>query len=174
MAISVDRSVQPEVAGAYARLEEKILERDQRASSQIFYDLVRAGRPLHELLGEIVRIHAPYTHVPYHQRLDDGIVRFVNNDHCLLSSRASMDLMKMIRPELAYLPLAQTIWYLPTGPRRVSRRIIRGCTSIRPWHPAHTNCAQSRRVLPLTRSRISQSLLTRKRSKTSSSKLALW
>ena len=115
MAISVDSTVQPEVAGTYARLEEKILERDQRASSQIFYDLVRAGRPLPEVLGEIVRIHAPYTHVPYHQRLDDGIVRFVNNDHCLLSSRASMDLMKMIRPELAYLPLAQTIWYLPTG-----------------------------------------------------------
>jgi len=91
------------------------LERDQRASSQIFYDLVRAGRPLPELLGEIVRIHAPYTHVPYHQRLDDGIVRFVNNDHCLLSSRVSIDLMKMLRPELAYLPLAQTIWYLPTG-----------------------------------------------------------
>ena len=115
MAISVDSTVQPEVAGAYARLEEKVLERDQRASSQIFYDLVRAGRPLPELLGEIVRIHAPYTHVPYHQRLDDGIVRFVNNDHCLLSSRASMDLMKMVNPELAYLPLAQTIWYLPTG-----------------------------------------------------------
>ena len=115
MAISVDRTAPTEIAGSYAQLEEKILERDQRASSQIFYDLVRAGRPLPELLGEIVRIHAPYTHVPYHQRLDDGIVRFVNNDHCLLSSRASMDLMKMLRPELAYLPLAQTIWYLPTG-----------------------------------------------------------
>src|SRR6266545_4648327 len=95
MAMSVDRTAPTEAAGSYARLEEKILERDQRASSQIFYDLVRAGRPLPELLGEIVRI--------------------VNNDHCLLSSRASMDLMKMIRPELAYLPLAQTIWYLPTG-----------------------------------------------------------
>jgi len=34
---------------------------------------------------ETVRIHAPYTHVPYHQRLDDGVVKFVNNDHCLLS-----------------------------------------------------------------------------------------
>jgi len=115
MAISTDPAAHPEVTDSYARLEEKILERDQRAASQIFYDLVRAGRPLPELLGQIVRIHAPYTHVPYHQRLDDGIVRFVNNDHCLLSSRASMDLMKMLRPELAYLPLAQTIWYLPTG-----------------------------------------------------------
>ena len=74
MATSVDRSVRPEVGTAYARLEEKILERDQRAASDIFYDLVRAGRPLPELVGQIVRIHAPYTHVPYHQRLDDGIV----------------------------------------------------------------------------------------------------
>jgi hypothetical protein len=115
MAISVDRTIQPDLRDTYARLEEKILDRDQRAASQIFYGLVRAGRPLPELLGQIVRIHAPYTHVPYHQRLDDGIVRFVNNDHCLLSSRASVDLMKMLRPELAYLPLAQTIWYLPTG-----------------------------------------------------------
>ena len=115
MAISVDRAAPPEGTGSYARLEEKVLERDQLGASQIYYDLVRAGRPLPELLGQIVRIHAPYTHVPYHQRLDNGIVRFVNNDHCLLSSRASTDLMKRIRPELAWLPLAQTIWYVPTG-----------------------------------------------------------
>jgi len=115
MAISTSQSTHPEVTDSYARLEEKVLERDQRGAAQIYYELVRAGRPLPELVREIVRIHAPYTHVPYHQRLDDGIVRFVNNDHCLLSSRASTDLMKLLRPELAYLPLAQTIWYVPTG-----------------------------------------------------------
>src|SRR5947208_15674855 len=115
MAISASPTTQPEVTDSYARLEEKVLERDQRGASQIFYDLVRTGRPLPELVREIVRIHAPYTHVPYHQRLDDGVVRFVNNDHCFLSSRASTDLMKLLRPELAYLPLAQTIWYVPTG-----------------------------------------------------------
>ena len=78
------------IADSYARLEEKILERDQKGASRIYYDLVQAARPLPELLREMVRIHAPYTHVPYHQRLDDGVPRFVNNDHCLLSSRASM------------------------------------------------------------------------------------
>src|SRR5262249_40995852 len=78
----------PPVADQYARLEEKILERDQKGASRIYYDLVQADRPQPELLREIVRIHAPYTHVPYHQRLDDGVPRFVNNDHCLLSSRA--------------------------------------------------------------------------------------
>src|SRR5438034_5669292 len=103
------------VTDTYARLEEKVLDREQLAASAIFYDLVRAGRPLPELLRELVRIHAPYTHVPYHQRLDDGIPRFVNNDHCFLSSRASMDLMRLVRPELAWLPLAQTVWYMPTG-----------------------------------------------------------
>src|SRR6267378_2065192 len=115
MAISASQTTHPEVTDSYARLEEKVLERDQRGASQIFYDLIRARRPLPELVREIVRIHAPYTHVPYHQRLDDGVVRFVNNDHCFLSSRASTDLMKLLRPELAYLPLAQTIWYVPTG-----------------------------------------------------------
>jgi len=103
------------VTDTYARLEEKVLDREQLAASAIFYDLVRAGRPLPELLRELVRIHAPYTHVPYHQRLDDGIPRFVNNDHCFLSSRASMDLMRLVDPDLAWLPLAQTIWYMPTG-----------------------------------------------------------
>ena len=115
MAISASPTTHPDLSDAYARLEEKVLERDQKGASQIYYDLVRAGRPVPELVREIVRIHAPYTHVPYHQRLDDGIVRFVNNDHCFLSSRASTDLMKLLRPELAFLPLAQTIWYVPTG-----------------------------------------------------------
>src|SRR6202795_3888377 len=115
MAIATGRTARPEMTDSYARLEEKILERDQIAASDIFYDLVRAGRPLAELVGEIVRIHAPYTHVPYHQRLDDGVPRLRKNDPRLLSSRASTDLMAMLRPELAYLPLAQTIWYIPTG-----------------------------------------------------------
>jgi hypothetical protein len=115
MALSVDRSARPEISSAYARLEDKILDRDQAGASDIFYDLARARVPIPELIGQIVRIHAPYTHVPYHQRLDDGIVRFVNNDHCLLSSRAGLDLLPLMPPELAYLPFAQTIWYVPTG-----------------------------------------------------------
>ena len=83
-----------EAASLYGKLEERILDRDQRGASDVFYDLVRAGRPLAEMLGETVRIHAPYTHVPYHQRIDDGVVRFVNNDHCLLSARASLRLAR--------------------------------------------------------------------------------
>src|SRR5215211_7728776 len=75
-----------ETEGAYARLEERVLARDQVGASDVYYELVRAGRPLPELLRETVRIHAPYTQVPFHQRLDDGVVKFVNNDHCLLSA----------------------------------------------------------------------------------------
>lgn len=104
-----------ETAGAYARLEERILTRDQVGASDAFYDLVMADRPLPELLREMVRIHAPYTHMPYHQRLDDGVVKFVNNDHCLLSARASMRLMEFMPRAAGHLPLAQTIWYIPTG-----------------------------------------------------------
>jgi hypothetical protein len=102
-------------ADGYARLEERILARDQVGASQVFYELVRAGRPLPEILGETVRIHAPYTHVPYHQRIDGGFFRFVNNDHCLLSARTSLRLPDYLPEALRYLPLAQTIWYVPTG-----------------------------------------------------------
>lgn len=102
-------------AALYAKLEERILARDQVGASQVFYDLVRAERPLAEIVRETVRIHAPYTHVPYHQRIDDGFVRFVNNDHCLLSARTSVRLPEYLPESLRFLPMAQTIWYVPTG-----------------------------------------------------------
>ena len=100
---------------AYAALEERILARDQAGASETFYDLARSGRPLNEVLAEAVRIHAPYTHVPYHQRIDDGYPNFVNNDHCLLSARATLHLAKLMPKGLEMLPMAQTIWYIPTG-----------------------------------------------------------
>jgi hypothetical protein len=99
----------------YKALEERILDRDQKGASEVYYGLVKSGRPLPEMLREAVRIHAPYTHVPYHERLDDGYVNFVNNDHCLLSARASLHLSRMVPGAAAGLPLAQTIWYIPTG-----------------------------------------------------------
>src|SRR5947209_8772800 len=99
----------------YARLEERILARDQQGASDVLYRLMKQGRSLTEITRETVRIHAPYTHVPYHQRLDDGVVKFVNNDHCLLSERVGLPLASMIRPELRLLPMAQTVWYMPTG-----------------------------------------------------------
>ena len=88
----------------YSKLKEHVLDRDQIGTSDIFYDLVRAERPLPELLRETVHIHAPYTHFPYHQRIDNGYVRFVNNDHCLLSARASLRLPEFIPDRLRYLP----------------------------------------------------------------------
>jgi hypothetical protein len=102
-------------AALYAKLEERILARDQVGASQVFYDLVRAERPLAEIVRETVRIHAPYTHVPYHQRIDSGFIRFVNNDHCLLSARTSVRLPAFLPESLRFLPMAQTIWYVPTG-----------------------------------------------------------
>ena len=50
----------------YTALEERILDRDQKGASEVYYKLARSGRPLTEMLREAVRIHAPYTHVPYH------------------------------------------------------------------------------------------------------------
>src|SRR2546428_707751 len=92
----------------YARLEERILARDQKGASDVLYRLMKQGRPVTEITRESVRIHAPYTHVPYHQRLDDGIVKFVNNDHCFLSERVSLTVQS---------PVAQTRGY-PTGNKR--------------------------------------------------------
>jgi hypothetical protein len=103
------------VPALYAELEDRILDRDQVGASTVFYALARAERPLTEVIRETVRIHAPYTHVPYHQRIDNGFVRFVNNDHCLLSARTSLRLPAYLPAELGYLPMAQTIWYVPTG-----------------------------------------------------------
>src|SRR5215813_8857582 len=104
-----------EAGGLYGKLEERILARDQLGTSAVYYDLVRLGRPATEVVRETVRIHAPYTHVPYHQRIDNGFVRFVNNDHCLLSARTSLRLPGYLPKALAYLPMAQTLWYVPTG-----------------------------------------------------------
>jgi hypothetical protein len=105
----------PKPEALYGKLEDRILARDQRGASEVYYDLVREGRPLKEIIAEGVRIHAPYTHVPYHERIEDGYVNFVNNDHCLLSARATLNLTKLMPDELAGLPMAQTIWYIPTG-----------------------------------------------------------
>src|SRR3989442_463743 len=102
-------------AAEYARLEERILARDQIAASQVLYGLLKQGRPVTEIVGETVRTNAPYPHVPYHQRLDDGVVKFVNNDHCLLSERVGLPLASLVHPELSLLPLAQSVWYIPTG-----------------------------------------------------------
>src|SRR5881397_1263962 len=103
------------VTSDYARLEERILARDQLGASAALYELIKQKRPVTEIVSQTVRIHAPYTHVPYHQRLDDGVVKFVNNDHCLLGERVALPLMSMVRPELSLLPLAQVVWYIPTG-----------------------------------------------------------
>ena len=104
-----------ETVHLYRELEDRLLARDQVGSSRVYYDLLRRDRPLTEIMAEAVRIHAPYTHVPYHQRIDDGFPNFVNNDHCLLSARAAVNLQKMLPEQLAALPLAQTIWYIPSG-----------------------------------------------------------
>ncbi len=102
-------------ATLYAKLEERYLARDQVGATEVFHGLDKAGRPLAEIARETVRIHAPYTHVPYHQRIDHGFFRFVNNDHCLLSTRASLFLPAYVAPALGYLPMAQTVWYVPTA-----------------------------------------------------------
>ena len=97
MAIAPQVTTEPIPTADYARLEERILARDQQGASQALYGLMKQGRPITEITRETVRIHAPYTNVPFHQRLDDGVVKFVNNDHCLLSERVGLPLRTMVR-----------------------------------------------------------------------------
>lgn len=121
---AADRS-RDEAGALYAALEERVLARDQRGASDVYYDLLRAGRPLTEMLAEAVRIHAPFTHVPYHERIDDGFVNFVNNDHCLLSARATLHLSKLLDGKLSGLPMAQTLWYIPTALDIWNQKIVK-------------------------------------------------
>ena len=112
--LSVDRQ-NTETRALYDKLEDRILARDQVGASEAYYSLVKSGRPLPEIVNEAVRIHAPLTHVPYHERIDQGFVNFVNNDHCLLSARATTHLARLLPARFAGLPMAQTVWYIPTG-----------------------------------------------------------
>src|ERR1700734_610902 len=111
----MDMQTDRDATTLYTRLEDRVMARDQVGASKVYSGPVRAGRPLYEIIAEAVRIHAPYTHVPYHERIDDGFPNFVNNDHCLLSARAAVNLQRMLPEKLAGLPLAQTIWYIPSG-----------------------------------------------------------
>ena len=102
-------------AHLYDELEDRIMQRDQVGATDTLFELLRAERPQTEILRETIRVHAPYTHVPYHQRIDDGVVRFVNNDHCLLSARATLNLPRLVPEHLRNLPITQTLWYVPSG-----------------------------------------------------------
>ena len=104
-----------ETVGKYEQLRERVIERDSAGASAVTFDLIQDGRSTTEILSETVRIHAPYTHVPYHQRMDGGFVRFVNNDHALLSARATLSLQDLMPESLRHLPLAQTAWYVPSS-----------------------------------------------------------
>ena len=43
----------------YAALEERVMARDQKGASDVYYGLVKDGRKLPEILREAVHIHAP-------------------------------------------------------------------------------------------------------------------
>ena len=150
LAAAVD-SQGPSTRALYEKLEDRILDRDQVGSAEAYYGLVRGGRPLTEMLREAVRIHGPYTHVPYHERIDNGFVNFVNNDHCLLSARATLHLSQWLPPVVAGLPMAQTIWYIPTG-LDIWNQKIRPVTTPAAWHLSKTR-RRSRSCIGRTRSR---------------------
>ena len=99
----------------YEQMHDAVLARDQTRTQTAYYALLRDGERNEDIVSRSVAIHAPYTHVPYHQRIDHGIFRFVNNDHCLLSERAAIRMQEYLPEPYHALPTAQTLWYLPLG-----------------------------------------------------------
>jgi len=120
-AAHIDRNAQ----ALYDKLEDRVMARDQVGTGEVYYDLLRAGRPLAEMLREAVRIHAPYTTPPYHERIDDGFVNFINHDHCLLSARSTIHLARWMPAAVTGLPMAQTMWYIPTGLDAWNQRLLK-------------------------------------------------
>src|SRR3984957_7072182 len=154
IAMSLAEAVNDQGASArarYEKLEDRVLARDQVGASECYYDLVRDGRPLPEMLREAVRIHGPYTHVPYHERIDNGFVNFVNNDHCLLSARATLHLSKWLPAEIAPAEARRTL----AGPRAgASRRAV--ARPPRPMDDAGASRPRARSLSRLSRTHAEQ------------------
>ena len=104
-------------AGAlYAKLEDRYLARDQVGATGVFHELVKAGRPLPEIARETVRIHAPYTHVPYHQRIDRRLLPLRQQRPLPLEHAGGPVPARLRRPRSSpTCPMAQTVWYVPTA-----------------------------------------------------------
>jgi len=49
----MDMQVDRATSTLYAKLEDRVLARDQVGASQVYYDLVRAGRPLNRLVNVV-------------------------------------------------------------------------------------------------------------------------
>src|SRR5262245_49314686 len=89
-------------ASDYARLEERILARDQKGASDVLYRLVRQGRPLTEITRETVRIHAAHTSGPLSPAPHGGHREF-RKQRPLLSERAGWSAARLDDPSRASL-----------------------------------------------------------------------
>src|SRR6516165_10589848 len=52
-----DSNLPPEISRLYADLADRIIARDEEGASRIYYELLRAGRPL-EILADATRVPA--------------------------------------------------------------------------------------------------------------------
>jgi hypothetical protein len=101
---------------SFALLTEAILERDQRRTTDLFYQMVtREGRSLRDALDVVTRAEAPFVQVPSHINVRDGQITLINNDHTILGLRAALDLAPFLPENHRLLPLLQGVWYIPAG-----------------------------------------------------------
>src|SRR5204862_3189336 len=97
-------------------LTDAILERDQPRTADLFFRMVaRHGRSMGDALSVVTAAEAPFVQVPSHVNVRDGQITLVNNDHTILGLRTSANLIPFVPAEYRWLPLLQSVWYIPAG-----------------------------------------------------------
>jgi len=101
----MDMQVDRATSTLYAKLEERVLARDQIGASQVYYDLVRAGRPLKEIMAEgvsadsILRIGVAVL-PPHLKMIDHGVTAGDRFSH--LTSVQYQMAVAALEPDRAY------------------------------------------------------------------------
>jgi len=88
-----------------------MLARDQGGAGAIYYELLRRGQPVAEIMaGRCASMRQ--CAIPSSASTTVSRTLSTTTIACLLSSRAAINLQKILPDNLAGLPLAQTIWYV--------------------------------------------------------------
>ena len=106
----------PKPEALYAKLEDRILARDQKGASEVYYELVRQ-RPAAARDAARGRAHPRALHARALSRAHRRRLRQLRQQRPLPAERPrrAAACRRCCRSDCAGLPMAQTIWYIPTG-----------------------------------------------------------
>ena len=101
---------------ALDQLTDAILQRDQPRTAELFLRMVtQDGYSVGDALAVVTAAEAPFVQVPSHINVRDGQITLVNNDHTILGLRTSVSLAPFVPERYRWLPLLQSVWYIPAG-----------------------------------------------------------